>query len=109
MTPIADEMARLCAKNAELQTALALEKQAYIGCDADRNELRAQVEALREALQGMVDAAPDMLAENDILRAALAECVTETPGAACYNTGKKTRRLEAINTIAQEALARGGR
>jgi hypothetical protein len=38
------------------------------------------------------------------LVAALRECVTETPGAACYNTGKKTRRLEAINTIVYAAL-----
>ena len=38
------------------------------------------------------------------LEEALRECITETPGAACYNTGKKTRRLEAINEIARAAL-----
>lgn len=48
----------------------------------------------------------DMAAENARLREALAECITETPGAACYNTGKKTRRLEAINEIARAAISK---
>jgi ABC-type transport system involved in cytochrome bd biosynthesis fused ATPase/permease subunit len=40
------------------------------------------------------------------LVAALEECFTETPGAACFNTGKKTRRLEYINSIVSAALAK---
>jgi len=44
-------------------------------------------------------------AENAALVEALADCITDTPGAACYNTGKKTRRLEAINETARAALA----
>jgi hypothetical protein len=47
-------------------------------------------------------------ADRDALAVALRECVTETPGAACYNTGRKTRRLEAINDIAQQALSQHG-
>ena len=39
------------------------------------------------------------------LVAALRECVTETPGAACYNTERKTRRLESINETVRAALA----
>ncbi len=44
-----------------------------------------------------IAALPDLLA-------ALEECITEDPGAACFNTGKKTRRLEAITKIAREAI-----
>ena len=43
---------------------------------------------------------------HDELVAALKECITEDPGAACYNTGRKTRRLQAISDIARAALAR---
>lgn len=45
-------------------------------------------------------------AQRDELAAALRECITEMPGAACYNTGKKTRRLEAINETARAAIAK---
>jgi hypothetical protein len=48
--------------------------------------------------------AAQIRADNAALCDALRECVTETPGAACYNTGKKTRRLEAINKIVLDAL-----
>jgi hypothetical protein len=40
------------------------------------------------------------------LIAALAKCVTDNPGSACFNTGRKTRRLEAINETVSAALAR---
>lgn len=42
----------------------------------------------------------------DDLLAALAECVTDDPGSACFNTGKKTRRLMAISDIARAAIAK---
>ena len=47
-------------------------------------------------------------ADNARLREALAECVTDNPGSACYNTGKKTRRLDAINETVRATLAIGG-
>ena len=46
--------------------------------------------------------------ENARLREALAECVTDNPGSSCYNTGKKTRRLDAINETVRATLAIGG-
>jgi hypothetical protein len=46
---------------------------------------------------------------NAALLEALQECLTDNPGAACYNTGKKTRRLEAINEIARSAIAKANR
>jgi hypothetical protein len=47
----------------------------------------------------LIAAAPDLLA-------ALRECITDNPGSACYNTGKKTRRLETINALAIAAIAK---
>ena len=45
-----------------------------------------------------------LIAAAPALLEALRECVTDNPGAACYNTGKKTRRLEAINDIVRAAI-----
>lgn len=52
--------------------------------------------------------APKLLADVKRLRAAMEECITDDPGAACYNTGSKTRRLEYISKVARAALAEGG-
>jgi hypothetical protein len=46
---------------------------------------------------------------NAKLIAALEECITDDPGAACFNTGRKTRRLQAITDIARSAIARAKR
>ena len=52
---------------------------------------------------GVVYTLSDLVKERDDLILALQECITDS-GAACYNTGKKTRRLEAINETAKAAI-----
>lgn len=51
-----------------------------------------------EADKRLIEAAPELLE-------ALRECITDD-GAACMNTGQKTRRLQAINKIALEAIGK---
>lgn len=52
-----------------------------------------------KANAALIAAAPDLLA-------ALEECITDDPGEACFNTGRKTRRLQAISDIARAAIAK---
>jgi hypothetical protein len=47
---------------------------------------------------------PMFAAVGDLV-VALRECITDD-GAACMNTGQKTRRLQAINKIALEAIGK---
>ena len=57
-------------------------------------------------LDGLPDAYALQCSITADLLAALEECITDDPGAACFNTGRKTRRLQAITDIARAAIAR---
>jgi hypothetical protein len=52
------------------------------------------------------DEAKALERQKEILLAALNECITDDPAHASYNTGRKTRRLEAINALVREAIAK---
>lgn len=67
--------------------------------EAQRNELASLLVAATDELDRVI-------VQRGELLAALLECVTDDPGSACFNTGKKTRRLQAISDIASAAIAK---
>lgn len=105
-------MARVKAEPPQADTAIEAEYSAVL--DAQRKQRDFMAESLADARAGVMPniatlerarfERDELRAEVGRLKGALQECLTETPGAACYNTGKKTRRLEAINSTVIAAL-----